>query len=68
MIELGRKYGQTMTVDEVKYNLEEFKDPVRDNPEFYDELKEKIIAKIKHVESEEVFEIETLDNQQNLDL
>jgi hypothetical protein len=45
-----------LTVDEVKYNLEEFKDPVRDNPEFYDELKEKIIAKIKHVESEEVFE------------
>jgi hypothetical protein len=36
-----------MTVDEVKYNLEEFKDPVRDNPEFYDELKEKIIAKIR---------------------
>jgi hypothetical protein len=28
-----------MTVDEVKYNLEEFKDLV-DNPEFYDELKE----------------------------
>jgi hypothetical protein len=28
-----------MTVDEVKYNLEEFKDLVRDNPEFYDELR-----------------------------
>jgi hypothetical protein len=37
--ELGRKYGQTMTVDEVKYNLENLKTIVRDNPEFYDELR-----------------------------
>jgi hypothetical protein len=35
-----------MTVDEVKYNLEEFKDLVRDNPEFYDELKEKSLLKL----------------------
>ena len=44
--ELGRKYGKTMTVDGTKYDLEEFKQLVVDNPEFYDELREKIIAKI----------------------
>jgi hypothetical protein len=35
-----------MTVDGTKYDLEEFKKLVIDNPEFYDELREKIIAKI----------------------
>ena len=44
--EIGRKYGKTMTVDGTKYDLEEFKQLVLDNPEFYDELREKIIAKI----------------------
>lgn len=44
--ELGRKYGKTMTVDGTKYDLEEFKQLVVDNPEFYDELRDKIIAKI----------------------
>jgi hypothetical protein len=34
MIGIRRKYGQTMTVDEVKYNLEEFKSMVRDNLSF----------------------------------
>ena len=49
-IELGRKYGKTMTVDRTKYDLEEFKQLVVDNPEFYDELREKIIAKINQVD------------------
>jgi hypothetical protein len=44
--EIGRKYGKTMTIDGIKYDLEEFKQLVVDNPEFYDELKQKIIAKI----------------------
>jgi recombination protein RecA len=44
--EIGRKYGKTMTIDGTKYDLEEFKQLVVDNPEFYDELREKIIAKI----------------------
>jgi recombination protein RecA len=55
--ELGRKYGQTMTVDEIKYNLDEFKSMVRDNPEFYEELKQKIVAKIQQIEEEEDVEI-----------
>ena len=44
--EIGRKYGKTMTIDGIKYDLDEFKQLVVDNPEFYDELKQKIIAKI----------------------
>lgn len=60
--ELGRKYGKTMTVDGVKYDLEEFKQLILDNPEFYDELKEKVIAAINQtdVEDEEVVEEEEL--------
>ena len=48
--ELGRKYGKTMTVDGIKYDLEEFKQLVVDNPEFYNELKEKIIAAINQTD------------------
>jgi recombination protein RecA len=48
--ELGRKYGKTMTVDGTKYDLEEFKQLVVDNPEFYDELKEKIVAAINQTD------------------
>jgi len=48
--ELGRKYGKTMTVDGTKYDLEEFKQLVVDNPEFYDELRKKIIAKINEAD------------------
>ncbi len=48
--ELGRKYGQTMTFNEVKYNLEEFKRMLLDNEEFYNEIKESIINKIKNIE------------------
>ena len=48
--EIGRKYGKTMTIDGTKYDLEEFKQLVIDNPEFYDELREKIIAKINQVD------------------
>jgi recombination protein RecA len=62
--EIGRKYGKTMTIDGTKYDLEEFKQLVVDNPEFYDELREKIIAKINEadlpVEEVEVEEDEEL--------
>jgi hypothetical protein len=39
-----------MTIDGTKYDLEEFKQLVVDNPEFYDELREKIIAKINEAD------------------
>jgi len=48
--ELGRKYGKTMTVDGTKYDLEEFKQLVVDNPEFYDELREKIVNAINQAD------------------
>ena len=63
--DLGRKYGKTMTVDGIKYDLEEFKQLVVDNPEFYDELKAKIVAKINQVdlsvEEEEIDQEEIKD-------
>lgn len=55
---IGRKYGKTMTIDGTKYDLEEFKKLVIDNPEFYDELKQKIINKIKEIEVEDIEVIE----------
>ena len=51
--ELGRKYGQTMTFNDVKYNLEEFKTMLLDNEEFYNEIKTSIVNKIKNVKIEE---------------
>jgi recombination protein RecA len=61
--ELGRKYGKTFTIDGVKYDLEEFKQLVVDNPEFYNELREKVIAAINQadlpVEEEEEEETPT---------
>jgi recombination protein RecA len=56
---LGRKYGQTFTFNEVKYNLEEFKAMLIVNQEFCDEIKDSIVNKInntiiseEHVDSE----------------
>jgi len=65
--EIGRKYGKYMTIDEVKYELEEFKTLLLDNPEFYDELKAKIVAKInqtdipveEEIEEEEIPQVST---------
>ena len=53
---IGRKYGKTMTVDEVKYDLEEFKKMLIDNEEFYNDIKGKILNKIKQTKTEEVNE------------
>lgn len=44
--ELGRKYGKTMTIDNVKYSLDEFEMLVKLTPGFYESLKQKIIDKI----------------------
>jgi len=48
--EVGRKYGKTMTFNDVKYDLEEFKKMIIDNPEFYEEIKTTIVNKIKQSE------------------
>jgi hypothetical protein len=39
-----------MTINETKYNLEEFKTMLMDNEEFYNSIKEQIINKINHTE------------------
>ena len=48
--EVGRKYGKTMTFNETKYDLEEFKQMLLDNPEFYAEIKAAILNKIKEAD------------------
>ena len=48
--EVGRKYGKTMTFNETKYDLEEFKQMLIDNPEFYAEIKAAILNKIKEAD------------------
>jgi len=48
--EVGRKYGKTMTFNETKYDLEEFKGMLLDNPEFYEEIKTAILNKIKEAD------------------
>lgn len=54
--EVGRKYGKTMTFNETKYDLEEFKSMLMDNEEFYNEIKETILNKIKNTQTEEINE------------
>ena len=70
--ELGRKYGKTMTVDGVKHDLEEFKDMVRNDEIFYNDLKHKIIQAIKGVEEEEeespIVEIQVAEKINEVDL
>lgn len=54
---LFRKYGETITYNEVKYPLNEFYGMIYDNPEFKEELRAKVIEKIKNPEViEEVVE------------
>ena len=48
--EVGRKYGKTMTFNETKYDLEEFKRMLIDNPDFYEEIKTSILNKIKETD------------------
>ena len=50
---IGRKYGKTMTIDETKYDLEEFKVMLMDNKEFQDSIKERILNKINNTEIKE---------------
>ena len=58
-LELGRKYGKTFTFKDTKYELEDFKAMLIDNPEFYDEVRQSIINKIKQVETNESEDQET---------
>lgn len=59
LMELGseydvlRKYGKTITFDDVKYQVDEFEELLSDNPEFYDSIKQTILNKINASEIEE---------------
>lgn len=57
--EIGRKYGSSMTYNEVKYDLDNFKQLILDNEEFYEQLRTDIINKIKNTEIEIIEEEET---------
>ncbi len=50
---LGKQWGKSYTYNETKFDLKEFKQIIKDNPEFYDELKEKVVQKIKKSEMDE---------------
>jgi recombination protein RecA len=50
---IGRKYGKTMTINDVKYDLEEFKTMLMDNEEFYNSIKDQILNKINQTEIQE---------------
>jgi recombination protein RecA len=56
--EIGRKYGKTMTYNDTKYDLEQFKQMLMDNEEFFNEIKTKIINKLKEVKVDEPVESE----------
>jgi recombination protein RecA len=47
--EIGRKYGKTMTVDEVKYDLEDFRNKLIEDEVFYNFMKDKILDKMLNV-------------------
>ena len=48
--EVGRKYGKTMTFNDTKYDLEEFKQMLLDNEEFYNQIRDSIVIKIKEAD------------------
>lgn len=56
--EIGRKYGKTMTYNETKYDLEEFKAMLMDNEEFFNEIRTKIVNKLNEVKVDEPVESE----------
>lgn len=56
---LGRKYGNTYTFDDVKYDLEEFKEMVLEDVDFFEKLKSKIVNAIKGIEEKPEVEKKT---------
>lgn len=64
--ELGKKWGQTFTIDDVKYNLEEFREKIKYDEEFYISLKNKIINKIKEIDEEIPVETEIKEEENEM--
>jgi recombination protein RecA len=58
-LEILRKYGKTITYNETKHDVDEFRTLLEDNDEFFDKLRQDIIDKIN--EAETVNKIENED-------
>jgi recombination protein RecA len=65
--EILRKYGKTITYNETKYDIDEFRTLLEDNEEFFDKLRSDIINKINQVElpTEEIVEEEPQEEQKS---
>ena len=65
--EILRKYGKTITYNETKYDIDEFRTLLEDNEEFFDKLRSDIINKINQVElpTEEMVEEESQEEQKS---
>jgi recombination protein RecA len=55
--EVLKKWGKTITFNETKYDLEEFSKMLKDNPEFYAEIRNAIVNKIKTISHEPASEV-----------
>jgi len=55
--EVLKKWGKTITFNETKYDLEDFSKMLKDNPEFYAEIRDAIVNKIKTIEHEPASEV-----------
>ncbi len=51
--EILRKYGKTITYNETKYDVEEFRTLLEDNEEFFNKLRQDIVDKINQVNETE---------------
>jgi recombination protein RecA len=60
-----RKYGKTITYNEIKYELDEFRALLEDNEEFFDKLRQDIVDKINNVN--EINETEDEDTLQEVE-
>jgi len=55
--EVLKKWGKTITFNETKYDLGDFSNMLRDNQEFYNEIRNAIVNKIKTAENEPASEV-----------
>ena len=64
---LGRKYGSTYTFDDVKYDLDEFKNMILNDVEFFEKLKSKLVAAITGFEEKKTeVVIEVVEKQPDI--
>jgi len=67
--ELGRKYGKTYTYDGIKYDLEEFKQNILEDVDFFNSLKSKIIDTLTGIEEvEEVEPVVIVENDERMNV